>query len=84
MARIEIRSLPPATKRQVRTALDTLARDGLEAAVDLRRLSTDAGTPVYRVRVGTWRIVFMLDGDAAQVLRVFPRREGYAWMERAP
>lgn len=80
-ARTEFRSLPPGPKAQLREALALLERNGLAAAIDLRRLSVDGGPPVYRIRIGDWRIVFVLEEDA-RVVRVFPRREGYAWLER--
>lgn len=81
-ARREIRSIPPGPKAELRAALTRLEQEGLAATIDLRRLSTDLGAPVYRIRVGGWRLVFVLEGDVAQVVRVFPRREGYAWLER--
>ena len=81
-ARAEVRHLPPAVKAEVRRSLGFLEADGLDAALDLRRLSTDLGAPVYRIRVGSWRIVFLLRAQGAEVMRVFPRKEGYAWMDR--
>jgi len=33
--------------------------------------------PEYRLRVGDWRIRFVLDGDTVRVLRVLNRRDAY-------
>lgn len=82
-ARNELRHLSPVVKKSIRQALDQLEKHGLDATeLDLRRLSVDNGAAVYRLRVGSWRIVFVLGQSTVEVVRVFPRSEGYAWMER--
>jgi mRNA-degrading endonuclease RelE of RelBE toxin-antitoxin system len=58
----------------VLAAIDRLvARD---PALDVRRL---AGTPECRIRVGGWRVRFILDAEAQMVVvqRVLPRGRAY-------
>lgn len=51
--------------------------------VDVAQLVLDApGWPVFRLRVGDWRVVFRARGEDLEVVRVFHRREGYGWLER--
>lgn len=80
-----IRALPPATKRRIKRALTTLAADPLGEAgkADVRKLAGHVeGPPVYRLRVGDWRVAYRLRPRMLEVVRVFPRAEGYGWMER--
>ena len=71
----------PQPRKRLRTALRLLAEDpsGLAHDLDVRRLDVDAGQPMYRLRIGDWRIAFTVDKDLV-VLRVFHRSEGYGWL----
>ena len=75
--------MPPATKRKVKAALRLLAEDpgGTSNQLDIRRLDTTSGQPMYRLRVGDWRVAFAVDKDVV-VLRIFHRREGYGWLDQ--
>ena len=76
-----IRTLPPELKRRLRAALRLLAKDpsGLTSRMDVKRLDSEPGQPMYRARVGDWRVAFTVD-EAVMVLRVFHRSEGYGWL----
>ena len=76
-----LRTMPPLTKRKVKAALRLLAEDpgGTASRLDVKRLDTEPGQPMYRLRVGDWRIAFTLDKDIL-VLRIFHRRDGYGWL----
>lgn len=76
------KALPPATKQRVKAALRLLAQDptGVTNDLDVKRLDTEPGRPMYRLRVGDWRIAFTLDKEVV-VLRIFHRKEGYKWLE---
>ncbi len=55
-------------------AIDRLvARD---PSLDVRRLT---GSPEYRIRVGDWRVRFILDAEAQMIVvqRVLPRGRAY-------
>lgn len=73
-ARRDLRALEPQIRARVLAALDRLvARD---PALDVRRLT---GTPEYRIRVGGWRVRFLLDAEAQMIVvqRVLPRGRAY-------
>jgi mRNA-degrading endonuclease RelE of RelBE toxin-antitoxin system len=76
-----LQALPPELKRRLRAALRLLAKDpsGLTSKMDVRRLDTEPGQPMYRLRVGDWRVAFTVD-QAVVVLRIFHRTEGYGWL----
>lgn len=68
-------------------ALDTPVRKRLHAKLlhfstvedifDVAKRLTDTGIGSYRLRVGNYRIIFDVDGDAIVVLRVQHRSEVY-------
>lgn len=73
----DIAGLPPEAKRKIRAALEELARGD---ASDVKRLDTEGGIQVWRLRVGRWRIAYTPHGRSLRVLRVFPREHGYGWL----
>ena len=78
-----LRRLPPATKKRVKAGLRFLRDDPFETnpKADILRLDTDPERePVYRLRVGDWRIVFTRDARFVKVVRIMHREEGYEWL----
>lgn len=73
--------LPPQAKKAVRKALDQLAVDRFSPGLDVRLLRSP-GDPKFRIRVGDYRVVFLVRERETRVLRVFHRSEGYGWLER--
>ncbi len=81
-----IRSLAPETKRRIKKAILSIPDDptGDLRALDIKRLrGHDEPRPIYRLRIGDWRVVYRIVAGRIEVVRVFPRSEGYGWMERA-
>lgn len=77
-----IARLPPAKKAALRKALDRLRTQGPDGGgLDIRQLH-GPGQLVFRLRVGDLRVAFRLVGKDIEVVRIFPRRDGYGWMER--
>lgn len=77
-----IRTLAPAVKGRVREALRLLAEDPFHSDLDWKVLATHGPDRLVRVRLGDYRIVYLLRPDHRYVLRVMHRREGYGWLER--
>ena len=78
-------SVPPPAKRRIRECLRQLAEDptGIAHGIDVKELRpTDAFPRAFRARVGEWRIVYVVTERDIGVMRIFPRSEGYRWMER--
>jgi ParE-like toxin of type II ParDE toxin-antitoxin system len=78
-------SRAPGPKKRLREALRALASDasGTQAGLDVKELDRDHKEPrVYRLRLGDWRVAFVVRGHEVLVIRIFPRHEGYGWMER--
>ena len=65
----------------MRTALLLLAKDpsGRSHGLDVKRLDTDRGQAIYRLRIGEYRASFTVT-DEVLVLRIFHRSDGYGWL----
>lgn len=77
--------LPPASKRALKAALKSLETDPSPGAHEGRMKRMDAsrsGNPVFRLKVGDYRIVFVVTATEIRVVRAFHRSEGYDWMKR--
>ena len=68
----QLRALPKEHRRNVGWRLDALQTD---LAGDVKKLS--ARTHEYRLRVGTLRVLFLLEGDLISVYAVKDRKEAY-------
>lgn len=73
--------MAPTPKRRVKQALKSIAMDPMnrQGKLDFKRLDSQPGIAIFRVRVGEWRIAYTID-EAIVVLRVFHRSDGYGWV----
>ena len=71
-AREQLRALPKEMRRNIGRRIEAI-RDNLRG--DVLKLR-DKGNR-YRLRVGTFRVLFVLAGDAIQVYAVKDRKEAY-------
>jgi mRNA interferase RelE/StbE len=71
-AREQLRALPKEHRRNIGYRLDQMQTD---LAGDVRKLA--ARTHEYRLRVGGFRVLFMLEGDLIVVYAVKDRKEAY-------
>ncbi len=71
-ARQQLRSLSKEQRRNIGWRLDLLQND---LGGDVKKLT--ARTREYRLRVGSFRVLFLLEGDLISVYGVKDRREAY-------
>jgi mRNA-degrading endonuclease RelE of RelBE toxin-antitoxin system len=71
-ARKDFDDLDRGVSRRVEAAIDRLAA----GEGDVRRL-TDVDPPLYRLRVGDWRVLFRYEDGTIIVARVLPRDKAY-------
>jgi mRNA-degrading endonuclease RelE of RelBE toxin-antitoxin system len=83
-AQTVLRTLHPETKRAVRAQLQALKETWPSPReLDVKRLDSEPDRPpLFRLRIGDWRVVFRARADVLEALKVFHRRDGYGWMER--
>jgi mRNA interferase RelE/StbE len=71
-ARQQLRALSKEQRRNVGRRLDAL-QDNLSG--DVKKLT--GRTHEYRLRIGSFRVLFMLESDLINVYRVSDRKEAY-------
>jgi mRNA interferase RelE/StbE len=71
-AREQLRALPREDRRNIGRRLDVLQ---LNFAGDIKKLASR--TSEYRLRAGSFRVLFMLEGDLIIVYAVKGRKEAY-------
>ncbi len=71
-AREQLRAMDKAVRRNIGLRMEAL-RDDLKG--DVKKL--EAGNNRYRLRVGTYRVLFTLEGDLIAVYAVKDRRDAY-------
>jgi mRNA interferase RelE/StbE len=69
----DLKGLPQADQRRLVQKLELLATD---IQGDVKKL-TDF-SPEYRLRVGTWRALFEIEGDKIVVYRILHRSRAYS------
>ncbi len=80
-----LNAMGPAAKRAIKLALAGLAENPYppgEMGAVKRLDAPSSGEPVFRLRVGEYRAVYVVRATEIRVLRIFHRAEGYAWMKR--
>ena len=68
----DLKALDHEVRRRVQGKIAAMTRD---LAGDVKRLTNF--TPEYRLRVGDWRVLFRIVGDAIIVYRVVRRDQAY-------
>lgn len=74
----QFRALPPAAQKRIRDALERLAEDPRtpRSGADIKPLkATDP--PKHRLRVGTYRAIYIIEGRKVKLLDLFSRERGY-------
>lgn len=74
----QFRDLPKAAQRRIRLGLDALGEDPRtpRPGADIKQLrATDP--PKYRLRVGTYRMIHLIEAKKVKVIEVFARERGY-------
>jgi mRNA interferase RelE/StbE len=75
-ARKALKSMPSNTAKLIMEKIEALAADPLSPNNNVRKLT---GHPGYRLRVGNWRVVYMVHEQALliAVVRIAPRGDAY-------
>lgn len=79
-----LRGMAPVSRRRMKEALAKASVDpaGRTVGLDVKQLAINAPWPAFRLVVGDWRAAWFIRAGTVQVLRIFHRSEGYAWLER--
>ncbi|MCU0632686.1 MAG: type II toxin-antitoxin system RelE/ParE family toxin [Methanolinea sp.] len=75
----EFHKIPADSQTRIRKSLTCLERDPYisRAHADIKPLK-DTHPQKYRMRVGDYRVVYVIEGNDVRILDIFHRRQGYS------
>lgn len=78
----QLMALPPDSRKHVKRTLSELEEDPYRSRpkADIKRLK---GTSryYYRMRIGNYRAIYVIEGYAVKVAKILPRSKAYDWIE---
>lgn len=69
-----IRRMDKATSKRMVSAINKLQDDPERADLDIRPLK---GRDAFRIRIGSWRVIFEREADTITILAIGPRGQIY-------
>ena len=78
----EFKSLQKMEQNRIREKLNDLAKDPYNNSrrLDTKKL-TGTSRIYYRLRVGDYRVIYLLDEDRIKVVRIATRSDAYSWLD---
>ncbi len=73
----EMRKLEPGMRKRILIKLDEYRHKPLLLEGDLKRLEGARGPAQYRLRLGDYRLIAVIEENTLQVLHVFHRSKAY-------
>ena len=79
----QLESLNKDMQDRIRASLKEVKDNPFESRpkADIKKLRKLTKHQLYRLRVGNYRIVYAVEGDDIKVAKIFPRGEGYEWLD---
>ena len=79
-ARKQYKALPKDYKTNVKNSLIDLA-SGRTKNLDTKKLKgVDNREPLFRLRVGKYRVIYKPEKESIKIIRIMLRKEGYYWL----
>jgi len=78
-----LKELQTKQRERIRGHLKELETDPYRPRprADIKNCGRHAGQLYFRLRVGDWRLVYVVMGEEVRVTEIFPRGRGYRWLE---
>jgi mRNA-degrading endonuclease RelE of RelBE toxin-antitoxin system len=78
----QLNSLEKKLKDRVKNALKNLENSLFlsRSGADIKKLVYKSDPPLYRLRIGDYRVIFFVVDQQVKVTEIFPRKKGYKWL----
>jgi mRNA-degrading endonuclease RelE of RelBE toxin-antitoxin system len=78
-----IRELDPRQRERLKLRLGELEFDPFRARpkADIKNCGKHHGMVFYRLRIGDFRAVYVVEGNDVKVTEIFRRGRGYRWVD---
>jgi len=79
----ELENLPIADKSRIKLHLKELEDNPFRPRpkADIKKLSGFSKPDLYRLRIGNWRIIYVISENEVRVTEIMQRNKGYSWLE---
>ena len=79
----QLGKLENETRERIKTCLKNLEVDPFlrRSGADIKRLFTIEEPPLYRLRVGDYRVIYFVVNDDVKITEIIHRSKGYKWLE---
>ena len=81
-ARTQLKRLPDKLQKRIKKALSELGTDPYKPRpkCDIKRVKGPKRL-YYRLRVGNYRAIYVVENDNVKVAKILPRSKAYDWIE---
>jgi len=79
----QLSSLDATTKERIIAAVKSLETDPFQrrSGTDIKRLVLATDPPIYRLRIGDYRVIYSVVQDEVKITEIIHRSKGYKWLE---
>ncbi|MHA1674081.1 MAG: type II toxin-antitoxin system RelE family toxin [Promethearchaeota archaeon] len=79
----QLNQLDVKTKDHIIDVMKNLAENPFQSrsGVDIKKLHSPADPPLFRLRVGNYRVVYFVVKKDVKITKIFHRKKGYKWLE---
>jgi mRNA interferase RelE/StbE len=79
----QLDSLDASTKERIKAGLEPLEEEPFQrrSGADVKRLALSSDPPLYRLRIGDYRVIYTVVEDEVRITEIIHRSKGYKWLE---
>lgn len=82
-ARRQLENLEQQDEEIIKQHLQVLEEDPFKPRplADIKKLKGCRNPDIYRLRVGDFRVAYVIEGNIVKIAKVFLRGKGYSWLD---
>ncbi len=79
----QLTSLDATTKERIKAGMRPLEENPFQrrSGADIKKLVLSTEPPLYRLRVGDYRVIYCVVQEEVKVTEIIHRSKGYKWLE---
>ena len=78
----QLNLLNPNMKARIKSGIKSLEENPFQrsSGSDIKRLVTAADPPLFRLRIGDYRVIYFVVQDEVKITEIIHRSKGYKWL----
>jgi mRNA interferase RelE/StbE len=79
----QLSSLSKTLSERIKNSLKQLETDPFmsRSGSDIKKLKINKDTPLFRLRIGDYRVAYFVQEDRVLITKIFHRKKGYKWID---